>query len=106
MTFSYAYGVCNDYIDKHHLNAALNKEAKWRKLPATDKQLDLLRRNNIEFSENITRGEASDLLNKPTPKQLSYIKYFRLHDVPESLTKNEAAAIIGTHKDIMNTRAV
>ena len=106
LTFSYAYGVCNDYIDKHHLNAALNKEAKWRKLPATDKQLDLLRRNNIEFSEKITRGEASDLLNKPTPKQLSYIKYFRLHDVPESLTKNEAAAIIGTHKDIMHTRAV
>ena len=30
--------------------------------PATEKQKDLLKQNKVDFSENITKGEASDVI--------------------------------------------
>lgn len=37
-------------------------DAPWRRLDATEKQLELLRKNRIPHREGLTKGEASDLL--------------------------------------------
>lgn len=39
-----------------------NKSAEWRKEPATQKQINFLRRNKIQFRPNLTKGQASRLI--------------------------------------------
>jgi hypothetical protein len=45
-----------------------DSDAAWRCEPATEKQLAALERRSIEIPFACTKGEASDLLDQPTPK--------------------------------------
>lgn len=37
--------------------------ARWRQMPATAKQLDVLRRARVPIKPGLTKGEASDLIS-------------------------------------------
>lgn len=101
LPLGYALGTCEDYVrqlNNKYSNASL-KDATWRGLPATDKQLSALSNMGITYSPDITRGEASALLESrlntpPTARQLWYINQHKLHDMPQLLTKAEASRII------------
>lgn len=42
----------------------LDPNASWRKAPASEKQLEILRKKRVPFHSNLTKGEASILLDK------------------------------------------
>lgn len=42
----------------------LDPNASWRKAPASEKQLEILRKKRVPFQPNLTKGEASILLDK------------------------------------------
>ena len=44
--------------------ALISKKARWRQKPASEKQLNILRKNGIEYSPSITMGEASSTISK------------------------------------------
>jgi superfamily II DNA or RNA helicase len=79
-----SYAVSNDRVlatDIEHANTALklaeafvtqergsvkrlkDNNAPWRKNPASEKQLNLLRRRKVPFRQGLTAGEASDLID-------------------------------------------
>ena len=105
LQLDYAYGVCEDYARKNRGAKFARKDAPWRELPATEKQINALRGANIEIKENITRGEACDLLSQNinkqmiTEKQLYFIEKNNLHKKPEVLTKYEASRLISAFKE-------
>src|SRR6266702_4062049 len=41
----------------------IDRTASWRNYPATDKQLNLLEKFHVEYSPQITKGEAADILD-------------------------------------------
>ncbi len=47
----------------------VDKSAPWRALPVSNKQLFMLRKFNIPFTEEITSGEASDLIGHEIAKR-------------------------------------
>ena len=104
LPLDYAMGVAEDYARKLDTAKYSSKDASWRRYPATDKQLNMLRMRNIAYSEGITKGEASDILGgimaeeRATSKQVWFIKQNHLHNSPELLTKQEAIKIISEYK--------
>lgn len=57
--------VCGDQLARESAPAHLvNPDAAWRRKPASDKQLKILRRSGVPFREGISSGEASLLLGK------------------------------------------
>lgn len=101
LPMGYALGVCEDYVRQMNARYATvsRKDAEWRSLPATDKQKTALQNMGLIFDENINRGQASVLLEgrlniPPTPKQLWFINKYKLHDMPQLLTKAEASRLI------------
>ena len=104
LPLDYALGVCEDQARKMSAAWIARKDAPWRDAPATEKQLNALRRMKIQFEDGITRGEASDLMDKKlaegaTTAQIWTIKRHGWHSHPELLTKSEAGRLIGMHKE-------
>jgi hypothetical protein len=60
----YAQGSAEDYARKLGAAALVNPQAPWRQRPASDKQLYLLRKLQIDHDGNLTMGEASDLISR------------------------------------------
>jgi hypothetical protein len=65
----------------------------WRSEPATDKQPAALKRRGIDIRDGVTKGAASDLLDKPTPKMKRLLK--RCGVWTEGMTFAEAKEAIG-----------
>lgn len=89
------YGRASRLID-----ACMAKEEANRSLPATERQLNELRKREIEFERGITKGEAFDLIkednklqNIVTEKQLAKAKALGI-ELPENANRSEAADII------------
>ena len=79
------------------------KDAAWRTRPATEKQINILKKAGIAFKPDLTRGEAMSMIearsNLPaTDKQKWFITKHRLHPTPDLLTIKQASQIIGKFK--------
>jgi superfamily II DNA or RNA helicase len=103
LPLSWAQGTAEDYARNVASAVLIDKTARWRGDPATDRQLEQLLRYGIPHGKNITKGEAIDLMaeifNQPaTEKQIWYIRKNGLHQYPELLTKRAAGRIIGEFK--------
>lgn len=48
--------------ERRSVTALTDKDAKWRKAPASERQLEYLRKKRIPFGPNLTKGTASDLI--------------------------------------------
>ena len=107
LPLGYAQGVAEDYARTNARNTKLiDRTAKWRKDPATEKQIEKFKKWKIPFPEGITKGEASEMLaieierraakNKAsaTPKQLYHIRAKLGRSVPDNLSFGEARQII------------
>lgn len=104
LPLDYCMGVCEDYARKLDGAKYALKNATWRNNPATEKQLNALRKNGLSYHEGISKGEACQLLNGvfnagATEKQIYFISRYRLHDSPELLSKYEAGKIISEYKN-------
>lgn len=103
LPLDYCMGVCEDYARKIDGAKYALKTADWRNDPATEKQLNMLRKNGLSYHEGISKGEACELLNGvfnvgATAKQIYFITRYGLHDSPELLTKQDAGRIISEYK--------
>ncbi len=63
LTLEWAQGTAEDLVRKLGAGALVDRKAAWRSRPASDKQLDTLRRMRIRATPGITCGEASDLIS-------------------------------------------
>lgn len=106
LSLGYAQGVAEDYARLNARNMKLiDRSAKWRKKAATPKQLEQLKKWKVPYQDDISAGEASELIsmeverrkakqNGPaTPKQLYYIRAV-LGKPVVSITFAEAQRII------------
>ena len=105
LPLDYCMGVCEDYARKLDGAKYALKSAEWRKDPATEKQLNTLRKMGIRYHEGISKGEACELLNevlnvKATEKQIHFISRYGLHTHPDMLNKQEARKIIGEYLSV------
>ncbi|MEW6572943.1 MAG: DEAD/DEAH box helicase [Bacillota bacterium] len=62
LTIGYAQGIAEDYA-RQHGKAFSRRDAAWRQQPATEKQVDLLRKLGFNPT-GITKGQASDILEE------------------------------------------
>mgnify|MGYP000860640369 FL=1 len=102
LPLGYAMGVCEDYARQLSIAKTAMKSASWRKEEATEKQRKALKRMGVQFDPNISKGEASRLLDQKlgalaTGSQVGFIRKRSLHPHPELLTKYEATKIIGRY---------
>lgn len=82
--------------------------AWWHTQPATDKQIDAIRRRGMLVERTLTKGEASFLLDRvadyesayPSPASSKQAYYLRSQGAwREGMTKREASALIGKLKN-------
>ena len=69
---------------------------EWRNDPVTEAQKRRMRENGIKFSENITKGEASDLIGSllpPTEEQEELLKFFKTKEISK-LSQTTAQKLI------------
>lgn len=102
LPLGYAMGVCEDYARQLSVAKTAMKSARWRKEGATEKQRNMLKRMGVQFAPDISKGEASRLLDRKfgvlaTGNQVGFIRKRNLHKNPELLTKHEATKIIGRY---------
>lgn len=64
LTLDYAQGVAEDYVRAAGAWGLVDSAASWRRGPASEKQVELLRKMQVAVREGLTKGEASDLLAK------------------------------------------
>jgi len=62
LDLGYGQGICEDFARRNG-RAFSRKDSPWRQQPATDKQVDLLRRLGIN-PQDVTKGEAADLIDQ------------------------------------------
>jgi ATP-dependent helicase IRC3 len=62
LPLGYAQGVAEDFARNHGAGRLLNPDARWRSEPASDKQINYLKRKHCPVSRDLTKGEASDLI--------------------------------------------
>jgi superfamily II DNA or RNA helicase len=62
LDLGYAQGFAEDYARQMGAGALVNPDARWRRDPATEGQVDLLRRCRIHVKDGLTKGEATDLI--------------------------------------------
>ena len=58
----------------------------WRNDPATEAQKRRMLEDGLKYSENITKGEASDLIGsllKPEDEQIVILKFFKIRGISE-----------------------
>lgn len=105
LPLDYALGVAEDWSRKQTTKSAwARKDAPWRSLPATQRQLDALAKGGIRFGHGITKGEAAEILDArmsepATSKQLFYLKTNGIPFQP-GITKIEASKMIAKEKNI------
>ena len=109
LPLDYCMGVCEDYARHAGAKYAL-KNAPWRSHPASEAQKSKMRQLGFVFNNNITKGEASDILaryyNTPsTPNQRRVIRRFNLHPTPDLLSKSEAGRLIFSFRQRQFPRA-
>lgn len=63
LDLGYAMGIAEERVRKAGKEALVDKTARWRKDPASAKQIEHLRRNQIPVSDDLTKGDAADLLS-------------------------------------------
>ena len=66
--------------------------ADWRQDPATEAQKKRLKAEGINFPENITKGEASDLIGtteKPCEDEILILKFFKVPGISK-MTQTDA----------------
>jgi len=63
LDLGYGQGVCEDYVRRNGGRAFASKDAKWRKVGATQPQIDLLKKIG-GYREGISKGEATDLIGQ------------------------------------------
>ena len=102
LPLGYAMGVCEDYARQLSVAKTAMKSASWRKEGATEKQRKALKRMGVPFDPDISKGEASRLLDRKfgvlaTGSQIGFLRKRSLHPNPELLTKHEATKIIGRY---------
>jgi len=110
LPLGYAMGICEDFIRSLSIGRFSDKNASWRKYPASQGQLDYLQRLGVSLDRDITKGEASDLIDKimsqpASEKQICCIKKHNIHADPYLLTKNEASRLISKYKHSSRTEA-
>jgi hypothetical protein len=64
LTLDYAQGVAEDYVRAAGAWNLADPGASWRGIPASIKQIDLLKKLGVEYKIGISKGEASDLLSR------------------------------------------
>ena len=65
LPISYAQGVAEDYVRANQLESYAARDAAWLKKPASDAQIDLLKREfNVVPPQGTTRGEAQDIIRR------------------------------------------
>ena len=104
LPLGYAMGICEDHARQMDGIQNSLKTASWREDPASDKQKEALRKMGILFEEDVTKGEASDLLSKQwdvplTEAQEKFIREHELYSEPEFLTKHQAGKLIDKFKN-------
>jgi len=62
LDLGYAQGLAEDYVRSLGDGALVHPRARWRRRPASEKQLALLRSHQIPIRPGLTAGEASDLI--------------------------------------------
>jgi hypothetical protein len=67
LDLGYGQGICEDFARRNGKSFS-RKDSPWRQQPATDKQVDLLRRLGIN-PQGVTKGEAADLIDQFFAKQ-------------------------------------
>lgn len=96
-----AQGIGEDYVRRCKA-VTLARGGKWRDQPATEAQLEALRRWKITPPEGLTKGQASQMLTAAaartyepaTEKQVSYLRSLGI-EFDENITKREAGRLIG-----------
>lgn len=63
LPLEYAQGVAEDRARLYGGDRLANPNAAWRQRPASDKQLQVLRRRGLRVTPTMTAGEASDLIS-------------------------------------------
>ena len=69
LSLDYAQGVAQDYARNLNLSILVDMDAAWRKDPATEKQLAVLSKFQLTFNQDITKGEAANLISVVIVKQ-------------------------------------
>lgn len=64
LTLDYAQGVSEDLVREHEAYALAAPDASWRKKEPRPKQLELLKRLDVQVFADTTRGEAADKITK------------------------------------------
>ena len=105
LPLNYALGVAEDWARKQTTKSAwARKDAAWRAEPATQRQKETLSRCGIAFSEDISKGQASQLLDGRfnEPATVKQVYWLRVHgiSVNHSITKLEARKIIAQRAQI------
>jgi hypothetical protein len=63
LPLDYAQGVGEDYVRNLNASILVNVDAAWRDNPPSDKQISLLKKFNIHYNQNITKGQAANLIS-------------------------------------------
>ena len=63
LPLDYAMGSAEDFVRKQGAGVLVDPNAPWRSYPATEKQVNALRKRGIPVPPGLTKGEASDKLN-------------------------------------------
>jgi len=106
LSLGYAQGVAEDYSRKNKFSI---KTAPWRQQPASEGQMELLKKFKIDYTGNITKGQASDLIEarqgqkevwkkqEATGKQKWFLRSKGI-TLPANLTKGQANRLIFEYK--------
>jgi superfamily II DNA or RNA helicase len=62
LPLDYAQGCAEDYARRAGAGKLVDPAAPWRRYPASERQLELLRKYGLPITESMTKGEASDAL--------------------------------------------
>ena len=62
LPLDYAQGAAEDYVRRTGAQALVDPHAAWRTRPASERQLQALRRFRVPVTPDLTAGEASDHL--------------------------------------------
>lgn len=103
MTLSWAMGIGESHarrVTNGNLGLA-DKNARWRYQKATDGQIKILDRYNVDYDiETLTKGDASNIItmlfeeNKATQKQINALKKFRVDFNEETVSKQQASMML------------
>jgi superfamily II DNA or RNA helicase len=114
LSLELAQGVAEDIVRQAKLDRVAQKDAPWRQMPPSEKQLDLLKRLGWRQELPKSRGEASRLITELSAKRSTgedgpatskQIWWLRSHGVavPPGLTRRQASRLIGRHKQAVDT---